>query len=276
MDLMLGITFSQCLFAFGIGWVAYLPNDAAALVGLISAVLFAVLSLVTTAAVIFGSRHGATLTDRRLLLVNSRRGAEPTQVALSDVACVHGTTKGSWLPIQVETRDGRFVTFFELCLDRRFGLAIAEASGSAATPQGKTAREQIAELLYRSDRLGLLCSVGSTAVLATLVLNVTEPDFLAFGAVGLALALFAIGILLMLLGMMIGRVAGQALMVLWLRPRYGAEEMRDAFRLLSHRRLLPCENDEFRFLQHLIWWVAGLLYGQRFELTLPERVETPT
>lgn len=265
MNLLVGHAFLQAVSGFAVGWIAFSSSKAAPLYGLAGAVCASLGILAIGAWVLHQFRFRVAITDRRLLVLESRLGPQPTEVALSEVARVHGTSNGNSLPIQIETRDGRLVTLFDEFWDRGFGLLIAEASGLAAVPDGQTAAERIAGLLYRSDRFGLLGGAVLSAVGAMLVLSTFGPALADFGKPFALVAIALTVVVLLWIGSKIGRVAFPAFTVLCLRPRYGADEMRDAFRLLAHRRLLPREKDECRRLQPLIWWVAGLLYRRRFD-----------
>lgn len=265
MDQFVGYAFLQGVSAFAIGWIGFSPSKLAPLYGLAAAVCFSVLSIAVTAWAIRRCRFKVALTDRRLLVLESRGRPQPTEVALSEVARVHGSAKGNPLPIQVETRDGRLVTLVDEIWDRGFGLAIAEASGLAPEPDGQSAPERIAGLLYRGDRFGLFGGAVLSAVGALLAIGVAGPGLAVLGLPFAVPAIVLTVLALIWIGSRTGRVAFPAFMVLCLRPKYGAEDMRDAFRILAHRRLLPREKDECRRLQPLIWWVAGLLYRRRFD-----------
>lgn len=276
MNLLVGQTFFQALCGFAVGWIGFSPSKVAPLYGLALAVFLAALSLVVTVIVIFRCRYRVAITNRRLLVLDARRGPKLTDVALNDVVRVHGTTEGDPLPMQVELRDGRFVSHFDQFWDRGFGQAIAEASGPDTIKDGQTAAERIAGQLYRSDRLGAFAGMAVSAVSATLTFGLAKP---VLGALSGPLAMIAMVpaiVLLIWFGMLFGRVTFPILAVLCLRPRYGAEEMREAFRLLAQRRLLPREKDECRRLQPLIWAVAGLLYGRRLNPIAAEGLNPQT
>ena len=196
------------------------------------------------------------LSDRRLLHRAAPISRKVSELALADVTQVHGIAEGSWLPVQVENAEGKFVRFE----GKDLGRAVAQAAGLPLPSRPAATAEKVAGVLYLADSWGQFLTLNA-AFLAWFfwlgqIKAVSESSPVA------VVVICALLLSVLIIGFIAGRIMGPIVAIRWLRRTVTVDEMRAAIRLLVERGFLLRADDDCRRFQPIILRMASRIYGQ--------------